>query len=89
MASSKDKAIGLKDAYVSGLLDAAGPEVAAEAGAMANRELAGKLDMEQGQQATVHIDSDRGRQFRSNDDRPNFHVTGGGRQDTYQRSYMA
>jgi hypothetical protein len=49
MASSKEKAVGLKDAYVAGLLDSAGPEVAAKAGAGALQELAGKVGMERGQ----------------------------------------
>jgi len=48
MASSKDKAVALKDAYVAGLLDSAGPEVAAKAGAVAMQELAHKVGMEQG-----------------------------------------
>ena len=65
-----------------------GPDDLADVGEAATMAT-NKMGMEQGQQATVHIDLDRGTQFRSNDGRPNFHVTGGGRQVTYQRSDMA
>ena len=75
MASSKDKAVGLKDAYVAGLLDSAGPEVAAEAGSGAMQELAGKLGMEQGQQASVVVDLRSGEAWGNNDGDPTFKVT--------------
>ena len=72
MASSKEKAVGLKDAYVAGLLDSAGPEAAAEAGAGAMQELAGKLGMEQGQQASILLDIATGKQERRNDGIPYY-----------------
>ena len=78
MASSKDKAVGLKDAYVAGLLDSAGPEGAAEAGAGAIAELAGKLGMEQGQQASAHIDLDRNTYTPANDGDPHNYATRNG-----------
>ena len=43
MTSSKDKAVKLKDAYVSGILDAANTEAAAESNAIGSQELAGDL----------------------------------------------
>ena len=92
MASSKEKAVGLKDAYVAGLLDSAGPEVAAEAGAGALQELAGKLGMEQGQQASIHLNLDRDTMTESNDGDGSIYVTRGGgtgRESAPQYAYPA
>ena len=79
MASSKEKAVGLKDAYVAGLLDSAGPDGAAEAGAGAMQELAGKLGMEQGQQASTFIDLNDDIVLRSNDGKPHAIYAGMGK----------
>ena len=78
MASSKEKAVGLKDAYVSGLLGSVGEEAAAEAGAVAMQELSGKLGMEQGQQASHHFDLDNGIQNSINDGSPSAIYEKGG-----------
>ena len=79
MASSEEKAVGLKDAYVAGLLDSAGPEGAAEAGAGAMQELAGKLGIEQGQQASIEFDLDKGIQYNVNDRSPEVRYKKNGR----------
>ena len=51
------KAETLKNAYLSGVADTLGAEALAEAGAMENAKLAGKLGMEVGgEQASITFD---------------------------------
>ena len=66
MASSQDKAIALKDAYVQGLVDAA-----SEAPRM--------LEQDMGDQASILFDMDRGTNTMSNDGDPNIYVKQNGR----------
>tara|TARA_B100001094_G_scaffold290060_1_gene307379 strand:+ start:107 stop:562 length:456 start_codon:yes stop_codon:yes gene_type:complete len=79
MASSKDTAIGLKDAYVKGILDGAGPEASAEAGQAELARLAGKLGMEQGNTAGIAIDATTGARAAKNDGNPRIYITDGNR----------
>ena len=77
MASSKEKAVGLKDSYVSGLLDSVGAEAAAEAGAVAMQELSGKLGMEQGNTAGAVFDLENGVYLGKNDGNPRMVIRDG------------
>ena len=67
MANSESKAIKLKDAYIKGVQDAAGPEATAAAGRAELADLAGKLGMEQGNTASYHTNLDRGTHTATND----------------------
>ena len=75
MASSKDKAIGLKDAYVQGILDGAGPEASAEAGQAELADLAGKLGIEKSNTASVMFDLNSGDIKGINDGKPYSFIT--------------
>ena len=66
MASSQDKAIALKDAYVQGLVDAT-----SEAPIMPEQDM--------GDQASVLFDMDRGTHTMSNDRDPNIYAKQNGR----------
>jgi hypothetical protein len=76
MAAS-GKAQALKDAYVEALAKEAGPEVMAEAGAASLGDLAGKLGMEQGQQAGIIVDLKSGNSLARNDGNPRFIISDG------------
>lgn len=66
MASS-EKAGALKNAFVNAISNELGEEAMAEAGAMENAKLAGKLGLDLGDVAAVHYDLDRGEIFGKND----------------------
>jgi hypothetical protein len=76
MAAS-GKAQALKDAYIEGIAREAGEEVMAEAGAANLADLAGKLGMEQGQQASELFDLDSQIVTRSNDGDPHVYIKQG------------
>ena len=78
MASS-EKAGALKDAFVNAIADELGGEAMAQAGAMENAKLAGKLGLDVGDQATVYADLDRGTLTGRNDGLPDVYITKGGR----------
>ena len=90
MASSVDKAIALKDSYVKGIisdLGGAGEEQTLE-GTGRNTpspELAGKLGMEQGQQASVHYNVDENRTIGINDGEPLVTIRKDGQTKAYDR----
>ena len=54
----------LKDAYIAGIADTLGAEAMAEAGAMENAKLAGKLGMSLGDQASIIQDYDNNQTIR-------------------------
>ena len=56
MANSNSKAISLKDAYIKGVQDVAGPEATAAAGQAELQALGGKLGMDQGEVASITMD---------------------------------
>ncbi len=73
MASS-EKAGALKDAFVNAIANELGEEKMAQAGAMENAKLAGKLGMDVGDQAGVMMDLPSGKVFSKNDGRNIFIV---------------
>ena len=70
MASS-EKAGALKDAFVNAIADELGGEAMAQAGAMENAKLAGKLGLDVGNQATTFYDLPYGNVIYVNDGEPN------------------
>ena len=73
MASS-EKAGALKDAYVSAIADELGGEAMAQAGAMENAKLAGKLGLPVGNQASVLVDLTEGTASQWNDGDPSITI---------------
>ena len=69
----------LKDAYLSGIADTLGAEAMAEAGAMENAKLAGKLGMNAGDLASITFDADNRKVTFMNDSDPNLYVRSGGK----------
>ena len=73
MASS-EKAGALKNAFVNAIADELGGEAMAQAGAMENAKLAGKLGLDVGDQAGMLLDLPSGRVFGINDGNPSYTV---------------
>ena len=67
----------LKNAYMAGIADTLGAEAMAEAGAMENAKLAGKLGMNLGDMASVVYDLDQNKRVLINDGDPNLYAKQG------------
>ena len=91
MASSAEKAIGLKDAYVKGILDSAATEggVSLKQGAFDGPALAGAMGAEQGNTAGVALNLQQGIGVSVNDGNPRLVITDGNRKVTKYDSSAA
>ena len=88
MASS-EKAGALKNAFVNAIADELGGEAMAQAGAMENAKLAGKLGLNVGDQAGVLIDLKNRQYYAKNDHNPITIVTDGSKMNVSNRGQAA